>query len=221
MRTLFGPIALSPGRALRQPGQFAAVQSVTVVGPKGELAAVRVVGPPRGDTQLEVAASDAAVLGVDAPLAASGQLDASAGGVTLVGPHGRLTLSRGVILAGRHLHLAPADAERWGLRDGDRLDIRGGQGARETTFHGVLVRSGPSHATELHLDDDEARAASLTGGAVLTIVGWHDAAPTARRRLVTERDVLELARTRSALPANALLTPGARDRAVALGLLVR
>jgi len=219
LQTLFGA-PLTVARPLTQPGQFAAAEMVSLRGPKGRIDNVRVVGPVRGETQLEIAVADAAVLGIDAPVVASGVLDASAGGVTLVGPAGEVPLSRGVIVAARHLHLAPADARRWGLRDGDRLDVRCGVGPRAATLHDVLVRSGEGHATELHLDTDEARAVGVRGGDTASVVAWRGA-EAARRPLVTERDVLQIARAGGRLPPTAILTPSARDRAAALGMLDR
>jgi putative phosphotransacetylase len=220
IQTLFGSTQLTPARQLTQPGQFAANESIAVHGPKGRLAGVRIVGPARGETQLEIAASDAALLGVEAPVAVSGTLENSAGGVTLIGPAGRIELRRGVIIAARHLHLAPPDGRRWGLRDGDLLVVRCGSGSRAVTFHDVLVRSGDGHATELHLDADEARAARVSTGDAAAITAWR-AAGTQKRPLVTERDVLQLARRGERVPPNAILTPSARDRALALGILDR
>jgi propanediol utilization protein len=216
-RTLFGPDGLQPQRPLTQPGQFAAVQRVTVTGPAGKIEGIRVVGPVRDETQLEVARSDAETLGVTPLVAGSGHLDRSVGGVTLQGNHGRVELTRGVIVAARHLHLAPDDALRWGLADGDTLTIRCGEGSREVTWHGVRVRSGTAHATEFHLDGDEARAAGVESGAPATIVAV-DHAGRGRRQLFTERDVIAAARRGETIPAEALLTPSARDRAQALGL---
>jgi putative phosphotransacetylase len=220
LQTLFGSAPLTVARELTQPGQFAAAESVAVHGPKGRLDAVRIVGPARGETQLEIAVSDALTLGVQATVAASGSLDGSVGGVALVGPAGRVDLRRGVIIAARHLHLDPADARRWGLRDGDRLDVRCGEGARASTFHDVLVRAGEAHASELHLDADEARAAGVKTGDVARIIAWRTSAQK-KRPLITERDVMQLARTGARVPAGALLTPSARDRAIALGILDR
>ena len=220
LAALFGSAPLTVARQIAQPGQFAANETVAAVGPKGRIDAVRIVGPPRGETQLEIAVSDATVLGVDPPIAASGSLDQSIGGVTLVGPAGKVELRRGVIIAARHLHLSPSDSRRWGLRDGDRLDVRCGQGARGVTYHDVLVRSGDAHATELHLDGDEARAAGVRTGDTASILGWRGPSGS-RRKLITERDVAELARKGERVPANAILTPSARDRAVALGLVER
>jgi putative phosphotransacetylase len=217
LRALFGPAPLTPARSLLQPGQFAAKEVVAVEGPKGRLDHVRIVGPARGETQVELALGDAVTLGIEPPVAVSGQLAQSLGGVTLIGPSGRVALSKGVIVAARHLHLSPTDAERWGLRDGDRLAVHCGRGARAVTFRGVLVRSGDAHATELHLDVDEGRAAGVATGDTAQIVEWRGStAPV--RILVTERDVVAIAQRREAIPGNAILTPSARDRAQALGL---
>ena len=215
-RTLFAT-SLAVERPISQPGQFAAVQTVTIEGPRGRIGGVRVVGPARGATQVELSRSDARRIGVDPPVAASGSLAGSTGGVTLHGTAGRILLDKGVIIAGRHLHLAERDARAWGLSDGDLLDVRAGAGSRAVTFHGVLVRASPNYATELHLDVDEANAAALQTGDRATIMAWRSGS-RARRRLVTERDVTELARRGEPIPAGALLTPSARDRARALGL---
>ena len=139
--------------------------------------------------------------------------------MTLEGAQGRLELRRGVIVAARHLHLAPDDARAWGLKDGDLLSIRCGEGSRGVTWHDVRVRSGPTYATEFHLDKDEARAADVESGAAATIVSVQTAAAR-RRTLVTERDVVALARRGGTIPSGALLTPSARDRARMLGLAI-
>ena len=221
VRALFGKAETTSARPLNQPGQYAASETVDVVGPKGRIDRVRIVGPARGETQLEIAASDARMLGVDPPLAASGSLAGSIGGVTLVGPAGSVALTAGVIIAARHLHLGVDDGRALGLRDGDRLDVRCGAGARSTTFHDVLVRAGSGHRTELHLDGDEAYAAGVRSGDTATVLAWRGGGSSARRPLVTEREVQQLARAGRPLPAGALLTPSARDRAVALGLIPR
>lgn len=216
-RQLFGSEQPTVMRPISQPGQFAANETVRVAGPRGTIDAVRVVGPARGETQLEISLSDAFRLGIAPPIAASGSLAGSIGGVTLTGKSGSVTLPRGVIVAARHLHLSADDATRWGLADGDRLDVRVGDGARAATYHGVLVRAGKQYATELHLDADEAFAAGVKTGDRARIVA---AAPRAAARpvLVTERDVMRIAREGGTLPPRALLTPSARDRARALGL---
>lgn len=216
-RQLFGTDQPTVLRPISQPGQFAANETVAVTGPRGNLDSVRVVGPARGETQLEISLSDAFRLGLTPPIAASGSLAGSIGGVTLRGKSGSVTLSRGVIVAARHLHLGSDDAARWGLADGDALDVRVGEGARATTFHGVLVRAGKQYATELHLDADEAFAAGVKTGDRARIVSATPRA-AARPALVTERDVIRIAREGGTLPPRALLTPSARDRARALGL---
>jgi putative phosphotransacetylase len=216
-RQLFGVDQPTVLRPISQPGQFAANETVGVTGPRGTLDAVRVVGPARGETQLEISLSDASRLGIAPPIAASGSLASSIGGVTLQGKNGTVTLARGIIVAARHLHLSSEDAARWGLADGDRLDVRVGDGARATTYHAVLVRAGKQYATELHLDADEAFAAGVRTGDRARIVAAAPGTP-ARAVLVTERDVVRIAREGGTLPPRALLTPSARDRARALGL---
>jgi putative phosphotransacetylase len=218
-RALLGKDAPTMLRPISQPGQFAATDTVAVVGPKGRIDAIRVVGPARGETQLEIALSDAKHLGLDVPVAASGSLAGSVGGVTLQGPSGSVTLDRGVIVAARHLHLSAEDATRWGLADGDRLDVRCGDGPRATTFHAVLVRAGKMYATELHLDSDEAFACGVKSGDRARIIAAAPRSGPRARRLVTERDVMRISSEGGALPQDALLTPSARDRARAVGLL--
>jgi putative phosphotransacetylase len=216
-RQLFGIDQPTLRRPISQPGQFAANETVAVTGPRGKLDAVRVVGPARGETQLEISRSDAFRLGIEPPIAASGSLAQSIGGVTLQGKSGSVTLSRGVIVAARHLHLSSDDAARWGLADGDRLDVRVGTGPRATTYHDVLVRAGKQYATELHLDGDEAFAAGVQTGDRARIIGAARGAVT-RPVLITERDVQRIAREGGTIPPRALLTPSARDRARALGM---
>ncbi len=204
-------------RPISQPGQFAATETVTLIGPRGKVDAVRVVGPARSETQVEISLADAHRLGIVAPVSASGALNESAGGLTVQGAAGSVVLSRGVIVAARHLHLSSDDAARWGIADGDRLDVRVGAGARAVTYHHVLVRAGKQYATELHLDSDEAFAAAVKTGDRARIIASAPPAAT-RRALVTERDVLRIAREGGTLPRGALLTPSARDRARAAGL---
>jgi putative phosphotransacetylase len=137
VRALFGIPTLEVLRTIRQPGQFAARQQVVVVGPKGRLDDVRVVGPARGETQVELARSDAARLGIDPPLAASGSKSLRR---DLVGPHGRVELARG----GVRLAIWPPPMQREGMQDGDRLDIRCGSGR---ALPGGVFRASAAHAT--------------------------------------------------------------------------
>mgnify|MGYP000929353331 FL=1 len=164
LEKLFGEgYQLTNIKDLSQPGQFAADETVTLVGPKGVLQRVRVLGPTRANTQVEISRTDAFALGVKPPVRDSGQHEGSAGQVTVVGPQGAITLSKGVILAKRHVHMTPADATRFGVKDKDVVKIRCG-GDRGLIFDQVLVRVGESFALDCHLDTDEANAAMLNNG---------------------------------------------------------
>lgn len=170
MEVLFGPgAALTKQRALTQPHLFAARETVTVCGPKGVLQGVRVVGPPRPETQVEISRSDGFLLGIDAPLKHSGDLDQTPG-ARLVGPAGEVVLEKGVIVAARHLHLHTSDAERWGIRHMQFLNVRVG-GERGLVFSQVLARVSDDYAPELHIDTDEGNAAGVRTGDFGEIVG--------------------------------------------------
>jgi putative phosphotransacetylase len=221
--TLFGADrAPTPSRPISQPGQYAARETVTVAGRGGRVEGVRIVGPARGQTQLELAPADCRALGIQVPVRLSGQLGGSGGGVTLEGPAGKVVLEAGVIVAQRHLHVAPGDAKGLGVADGDRVAVECGPAGRRVTLHDVLVRLGPAHATELHLDTDEANAAQVTtGDRALIVARSGPGRPSGRRRpLLVERDVAELASRGETLASGGpyLLTPAARDRAKALGI---
>ena len=221
--TLFGTgKAPTPQRGITQPGQFAAAETVAIAGRAGRIEGVRIVGPARGQTQLELSPGDCRALGITAPVKVSGRLEGSTGGVTLEGPAGKVTLETGVIVAQRHLHVAPADAKGLGVADGDVAAVECGPAGRRVTLHDVVVRMGPSHATELHLDTDEANAAQVASGDRARLVAVARASrPGARRRpLLVERDVALLAARGEVLDASGpyLVTPAARDRAKALGV---
>lgn len=161
--TLFGAgYELKPFKDLSQPGQFAAEETVTVVGPKGVIEKVRVLGPERKQSQVELSISDCFKLGIKAPLRDSGDLSGSAS-VTLVGPVGSVTLKEGAIIAARHIHMHTSDAEKYGLEDGDRIYVRA-KGPRGIIFGDVLVRVGDSHKLEMHVDTDEGNAVGLRNG---------------------------------------------------------
>lgn len=213
---------LVPERPISQPGQFAARERVRVVGPRGAVEGVRIVGPTRAATQVELSTADCRSIGVRAPLRHSGTIEGSAA-VRLEGPAGSLDLEQGAIVAARHMHVAPGDAARLGVSDGDRVTVVVGASDRYTTLHDVLVRSGASHATELHLDTDEASAFGVASGDAATIIGRprrRVASGGARRPLLTERDVARLAAAGAKLSHSGpyLVTPAARDRAKALGI---
>ncbi|QNB48008.1 phosphate propanoyltransferase [Thermanaerosceptrum fracticalcis] len=162
VEVLFGPgYQLTPVKEL-QPGQFAAAETLTLVGPKGSLAKVRVLGPARRLTQVEISRTDGFTLGVFPPVRDSGFLQGTPG-LVLVGPAGCLKITEGVICAARHIHFHPADAERMGIRDGDRLAVKI-QGDRALVFDNVLARVNENYRLEMHIDTDEANAAGVRNG---------------------------------------------------------
>ncbi|MCG8653373.1 MAG: phosphate propanoyltransferase, partial [Pirellulales bacterium] len=163
VEALFGPgHQLTPLKPLSQPGQFAAEEQVTLIGPKRTIERVRVLGPTRSKNQVEISRTDEFYLGIDAPVRASGDIDQTPG-ITMQGSEGRrVTLLKGVICAWRHIHMNPQDAKEFGLSDGDIVDVDVGQkGVRSLTFGDVLVRVKPSYKLEMHIDTDEGNAAEL------------------------------------------------------------
>lgn len=164
---LFGVAPMSIDRPVTQPGQFIAVERVMLRGPKGEIGHVGVVGPIRPYTQVELSMTDCYTLGITAPVTTSGQLE-QATVITIVGPAGTIDV-RAAARQQRHLHLTPADAERYGLSDGQlvSVDITG---ARHTTFHQVLCRVSATSATMLHLDTDEGNAVGVDPDTVCTLL---------------------------------------------------
>ena len=150
---------------LSQPGQYSAHESVALIGPRGRIDKVRVMGPPRSPDQFEISRSDEFTLGVDAPVRISGDL-ANTPGVTVEGPKGRVTLTHGLICARRHIHMSVADAERLGVHDYQSVSVRIDSEGRDLTFSDVTVRVAPEFKLELHLDTDEANAAGLKTGDV-------------------------------------------------------
>ena len=151
---------LTPQRPISQPGQYAAVEYVSVVGPRGRIEKVRVLGPTRAADQVEISRSDEFVLGLDAPVRESGDL-AHTPGCRLEGPMGSVALSQGVICALRHIHMSPADAGEFRVADGDTVDVQVSGGERELTFGDVRIRVSDRFALEMHLDTDEGNAAGL------------------------------------------------------------
>ncbi len=155
---------LTPAIPLSQPGQFACEEKVTLVGPKGKVERVRVLGPERPHSQVEIAMTEQFKLGIHPPIRESGDI-ADTPGIVLEGPNGSVTLDRGVICAMRHIHMSPEDAIRMGLRDHYMVRVVV-QGDRELTFGDVLVRVHPNFALAMHIDTDEANAANIGEGAV-------------------------------------------------------
>ncbi|MBI3863430.1 MAG: phosphate propanoyltransferase [Planctomycetia bacterium] len=162
LETLFGKGAqLEVQKDLYQTGFFAAKQTVAVVGPRRRmLPDVRVLGPCRGATQVELAFTDGISLGIDLPVRISGNIKGTPGCV-LVGPKGVVELAEGVIRAERHVHMGPADLEYYGVHDGDRMNLRIESPGCTTVYEGLVVRAGERIKLEVHLDTDEGNAANL------------------------------------------------------------
>jgi len=147
-----------------QPTQFAALEVVTLVGPRGRLANVRVIGPPRAHNQIEISRTDAAALGVTAPQRESGDLKDTPG-IFIEGPRTCVRLDHGVIRTLRHIHVDPEHAIRLGVKDRDRIDVASAGGYPRTLFCDVLVRVTVDCVSELHIDADESEAAGLHSGS--------------------------------------------------------
>ena len=145
---------------LSQPGQYAAPQKVTVQGPRGSVD-LSILGPCRRVDQVELSLTDARALGFEAPIRESGDVAGSTG-CKLIGPCGEVDISEGVIIAKRHVHLTPEDAEVFGISDKQIVKVRV-EGERALIFDEVVARVGPEYATFMHLDYDEINAAAITG----------------------------------------------------------
>lgn len=156
--------ALNVTRLLSQPGQFSAQETVTLIGPRGQIEQVRVLGPPRAVDQIEISRSDEFILGIDAPVRLSGDT-AHTPGIIVAGPAGRVALQSGVICAHRHIHMHPDDAVRLRLKDRDSVAVRIDSVGRSLTFGAVIVRVSTEFRLEMHIDVDEANAAGLDPGA--------------------------------------------------------
>ena len=169
LETLFGPgYALTKKRDLSQPGEFLANERVKLVTAKGELANVAVLGPVRKAVQAEVSLTDARVLGISPPVSLSGHLDGAAD-VLVLGPKGLWQAKGAVIAAKVHIHMTPAQAADYGVRDGESVRVRV-ESARPMTFEDVLVRVNPHFDLAMHVDFDEANACAWGKGARATLL---------------------------------------------------
>jgi acetate kinase len=167
---LFGPDhRLTPLSPLAQPGQFACQEQVRLIGPRGSIDRVRVLGPERSQSQVEISRTEGYRLGIHAPVRMSGDLDGTPG-LVLEGPAGQAEIKNGVIYAQRHMHMTPTDARRLGLENGDVVRVRV-EGDRELIFGDVAVRVSPKFKLEFHLDTDEANAAELNSGDIAYLDG--------------------------------------------------
>jgi len=160
---------LTNKKDLSQPGQFACEEKVELVGPKGSLK-VSVLGPARKDTQVELSFTDARALGLkDVPVRESGDISGTPG-IKLVGPCGEIVITEGCIIAKRHIHMTPADAEAFGVKDKDVVKVAIEGTGRAVIFDDVVVRVSTSYALAMHIDTDEANAAAAFGACRGTIV---------------------------------------------------
>jgi len=168
---LFGPGAkLTPEKDLYQDGYYAAKETVAVVGPRRRmLPNVRVLGPTRPDSQVELAFTDGISLGIDLPVRISGDVKGTPGCV-LVGPHGVVELKQGVIRAMRHVHMGPEDLEFYGVRDGDSVHLRIESYGCTTVLEDLAVRAGKGIKLEVHLDTDEGNACNLESATKVELV---------------------------------------------------
>ncbi len=165
LETLFGPGAeLTVYRWLYQPGEFAAEQTVTIIGPRRRMIDnVRILGPLRDNSQVELSLTDSVALGVDIPVRPSGKIDGTPGCV-IMGPNGVIELPSGVIRAERHVHMNPADAKAYGFTDRQYVRLRVDSDCK-TTFEKVLVRVSPNVLLEVHIDTDEGNACNLVNAS--------------------------------------------------------
>lgn len=168
LQTLFGLDELTKYRQVRQPGDFAAEQFVAVHGPRTTFPKVRIMGPCRPKTQVELSRTDCIALGIDAPLTQSGYLD-EAGPIDIEGPLGRIHLEHGAMVAARHIHMGPSHAAQWGLKEQDKVKVAFG-GERGGVLDNLIVRLKDEWVPEIHLDTDEANALGLADGEYGTLV---------------------------------------------------
>ncbi|MGE5633013.1 MAG: phosphate propanoyltransferase [Caulobacteraceae bacterium] len=154
---------LTKMKDLSQPGQFACDEKVDIVGPKSTIKGVRILGPVRPDTQLEISVFDARTLGVDAVVRPSGKIQGTPG-CTIIGPNGKVEIKEGVIVAARHIHMHPDDSVKYGLKDRDIVKVRVGT-ERAVVFENVVVRVHPEYALDMHIDIEEGNAAGIQNGA--------------------------------------------------------
>lgn len=170
LNILFGEgYELTKKKDLSQPGQFACNERVAVVGPKNQFPAVSILGPVRSAVQVEISASDARSIGVDAPVRESGDVKGS-GACKLVGPKGEIEINEGVIIAKRHIHMTPADAKEFGVEDKQIVSVKIDSPERSLVFGDVVVRVSDKYALAMHVDTDESNAVMAGRNAMGEII---------------------------------------------------
>lgn len=166
---LFGQgYELTNFKDLSQPGQYAAQETVTIVGPKGKMDKVRILGPARPASQIEISRTDSFSLGVNPPVRESGNIDGTPG-LRVIGPAGEVELNQGVIVAARHIHFHTTDAEKWGIQDKQLLRVKV-NGERPLIFENVVARVSEQFALDMHIDTDEGNAAGVKTGDLAEII---------------------------------------------------
>ena len=170
LEILFGKgYELTPIKDLSQPGQFACKEQLTIIGPSlRSIEGVRVLGPIRSSSQVEISRTDSFLLKVKPPVRESGDIAGSAP-ITIIGPKGTVTLKEGCIIANRHIHMSEEEGKAFGLRDGDSVTVEA-NGERRTTFYDVQVRVSKAFRLEMHIDTDDANAAGIGNGAQVKII---------------------------------------------------
>lgn len=171
VETLFGKgYELQPMKDLSQPGQFACKEQLTIIGPSMRaIEKVRVLGPVRKETQVEISRTDAFTLKVKAPVRESGKIDGSAP-LTIVGPKGVVNIDKGCIIANRHIHMSLADGEKFGVKDNEYVDVEVEGAERRTKWYDVQVRVHKDFRLEMHVDTDDANAVGIANGGTVHIV---------------------------------------------------
>lgn len=170
LETLFGKgYELTPVKDLSQPGQFACKEQLTLIGPSlRAIEGVRVLGPIRSSSQVEISRTDSFTLKIKPPVRESGDIKGSAP-ITIVGPKGIVSLKEGCIIANRHIHMSEEEGELFGLKDGDTVTVEA-DGERRTTFYDVQIRVSKAFRLEMHIDTDDANAAGIGNGAKVKII---------------------------------------------------
>ncbi len=169
---LFGAgYSLNKMKDLKQPGQFAANETVTLAGQSGVISNVRILGPARNQTQIEISRTDSFTLGITPPVRISGDIKKTPG-IVIIGKNNTLVLQEGVVIAANHLHLSDSEAKEMNLSNGQKILIRSSLKSRKLFFADVIVRCGKEHLMEFHIDTDEANSAMLSSGDIVEIVNY-------------------------------------------------
>jgi putative phosphotransacetylase len=245
LESLFGKdYQLTKKADLSQPGQFAANETVTIVGPRGSLEKVRILGPARALTQVEVSRTDSIRLGLNTPIRESGNIEGSAP-ITLVGPFGSIFKKEGLIIAQAHIHMSPNDAKVFDVENGEYVQIKTGN-ERPVSFDKVLIRVSPKYKLEMHIDTDEANAGLIISGQTGRLVKYEgirgekvdswdkvtqkppqpDITTKEERcvfenKLLSEREVRNWKEHTILIYKRTIVTPLARDTARELGKTIR